>query len=193
MEDNFSWKVIPVLDRFSQARQNLVEQPQTMPTLTACVYLLLDLVFHAHEAHTVLQSEPLLNPNIDPYVTQMFNMTWEWVTRPRTSSELQCIVDMQCLCSIRKKVCNKLGRFVKYARFERRGDSLVCCPKLHGCLQISAMWHTAATNSTKSANRLLELQLSYKTCNYDTFSDISKFGKSDKFAYGVNHNTSIIS
>jgi hypothetical protein len=99
MEDNFSRKVIPVPDRFSQARQNLVEQPQTMPTLTACVYLLLDLVFHAHEAHTVLQSEPLLNPNIDPYVTQMFNMTWEWVTRPRTSSELQCIVDMQCLCS----------------------------------------------------------------------------------------------
>jgi hypothetical protein len=42
------------------------------------------------------------------------------------------------------------------------------------------MWHTAAADLTKSANELLELQLSYKTCNFDTFSDISEFGKCDK-------------
>jgi hypothetical protein len=55
------------------------------------------------------------------------------------------------------------------------------------------MWHTAAADLTKSANRLLELQLSYKTCNFDIFSDISKFGKCDKFAYRVNDDASILS
>jgi hypothetical protein len=95
--------------------------------------------------------------------------------------------------NIRKKIRSKLGKLVTYAGFERRGDSLVCCSELHVCLQICAMWHTAAADLTKSANGLLELQLNYKTCNFDTFDDISRFGKCDKFAYRVKHDASILS
>jgi hypothetical protein len=43
-----------------------------------------------------------------------------------------------CIWLIRKKLCSKLGRFIKYVGFERRGDSLVCCSELHVCLQIGA-------------------------------------------------------
>jgi hypothetical protein len=93
---------------------------------------------------------------------------------------------MDSFDDIRKKLRSELGRFVEYAGFERRGDFLVCCSESHGCLQISAMWHTATADLTKSANRLLELQLSYKTCNFDTFGNISKFGKYDKFTDRMN-------
>jgi hypothetical protein len=88
---------MPVPERFSQARQELVKQLQTKSTPTACVYLLLDLVLPAHEAYNILQKKTL--PDIDSYATHMFDLMWEWITRPRTSSELQSIVDMQCLCS----------------------------------------------------------------------------------------------
>jgi hypothetical protein len=67
---------------------------------------------------------------------------------------------------VRKKISSKLGRFVKCTTFERRGDYLVCCSELHRCLQIGAKWCTAVADSTKSANRLLELQLSHQILQF---------------------------
>jgi hypothetical protein len=89
------------LKEWQDAKRKLVAQFQAHSTPTVCVILLITWANCVHapanSMHDASQDE------VDRYVGKMFDIMWEWVTRPRSEADMQAILGMHCACSARER------------------------------------------------------------------------------------------
>jgi hypothetical protein len=85
---------------FLHAQRQLVDQLQSLPTPTMCVYRLSHYINFTHSAHVILRDlKGDYQKEIRQCVSKVFDLIWEWVTRPRTEQEVRTIIKMKCTCT----------------------------------------------------------------------------------------------
>jgi hypothetical protein len=85
----------PLLD----SKRNLIEQLRVLAIPNACVFRLKLWIQQVHVTHKMLKDGHIFNTTLKNYVRDMFNVTWAWVTRPRTHDEMHAVISMRCTCS----------------------------------------------------------------------------------------------
>jgi hypothetical protein len=110
---------------WQDAKRKLVAQFQ-IPAPTVCVCLLISWACYVHvpgvSLHTASQEK------VDRYVNKMFDIIWEWITRPRSDEEMKAVIGMQCSCSAHERRVNvdhKHGEEVYVASKGAPGWSLI--------------------------------------------------------------------